>query len=194
MRLISLLLVLASGLATANEPLAPFSAEFRIYVNKLPTPVKAELVLEVFDASAPADGSEIDKIASLVPEGTHHLLLKNKIDRGEDENWKSREGVRLSCKDNQGIDDLTEAIFEKLGGPSANWGADLVAINARHKRCLNRASEDIANARHRLESGESPEFAALDLRSALEAIGEVVGKTDVEEILGEIFSTFCIGK
>lgn len=155
---------------------------------------KAELVLEVFDASAPADDSEIDKIASLVPEGTHHLLLKNKIDRGEDETWKSREGVRLSCKENQGIDDLTEAIFEKLGGPSANWGADLVAINARHKRCLNRASEDLANARYRLASGESPEFAALDLRSALDAIGEVVGKTDVEEILGEIFSTFCIGK
>jgi hypothetical protein len=60
-RLISLLLVLASGLATANEPLAPFSAEFRIYVNKLPTPVKAELVLE------PAEGDDY-----------YHMLLKAK--------------------------------------------------------------------------------------------------------------------
>ena len=61
MRLISLLLVLASSLATANEPLAPFSAEFRIYVNKLPTPVKAELVLE------PAEGDDY-----------YHMLLKAK--------------------------------------------------------------------------------------------------------------------
>jgi len=40
----------------------------------------------------------------------------------------------------------------------------------------------------------SPEFVAMDLRAALEAVGDVIGKTDIEEILGEIFSSFCIGK
>ncbi|EUC70365.1 MAG: hypothetical protein AOY29_02310 [Alcanivorax borkumensis] len=61
MRLISVLLMLVSSLAIANEPLAPFSAEFRIYVNKLPTPVKAELVLE------PAEGDDY-----------YHMQLKAK--------------------------------------------------------------------------------------------------------------------
>ncbi|MCB1230258.1 MAG: tRNA uridine-5-carboxymethylaminomethyl(34) synthesis GTPase MnmE [Verrucomicrobiae bacterium] len=154
----------------------------------------AELVLEMVDVSESKSRSGSGEIAASIPAGTHHLRLLNKIDRGEHTDWRDVEGVRLSCLEETGMDSLTEAIFEKLGGPGANWGADLVAINARHKRCLNRASEDLGNARHRLASGESPEFVALDLRSALDAIGEVVGKTDVEEILGEIFSTFCIGK
>jgi tRNA modification GTPase len=45
-----------------------------------------------------------------------------------------------------------------------------------------------------LKAGESAEFVAIDLRDALGSVGEVIGKTDIEEILGEIFSTFCIGK
>ena len=45
-----------------------------------------------------------------------------------------------------------------------------------------------------LSAGESPEFAAVDLRIALDAIGEVAGKVETEELLGEIFGRFCIGK
>ena len=54
--------------------------------------------------------------------------------------------------------------------------------------------EELERALGILETGESPEFVAMDLRAALDSIGDVIGKTDVEEILGEIFSTFCIGK
>ena len=45
-----------------------------------------------------------------------------------------------------------------------------------------------------LDNSESPEFTALEIRSALDAIGEVVGKVDAEELLGVIFGSFCIGK
>jgi tRNA modification GTPase len=152
---------------------------------------RAELVLEVCDASTPRSN---DGMASLIPEGTHHLRLLNKIDLGEHQDWSGVEGVRLSCLTQEGMEALTDAVFSKLGGVGAQWGADLVAINARHLRCLSRASADLEAARQRLVEGESPEFSAFDLRSALNAIGEIIGKTDVEEILGEIFSRFCIGK
>lgn len=154
----------------------------------------AELVLEVVDVSAARSGSGSEEMATSIPPGTRHLRLFNKVDRDEHPDWNGEIGVRISCVERRGLDDLTDAILDLLGGPGANWGADLVAINARHQRCLARASEDLANARLRLVAGESPEFTALELRSALDAIGEVVGKTDVEEILGEIFATFCIGK
>ncbi|MCB1062008.1 MAG: tRNA uridine-5-carboxymethylaminomethyl(34) synthesis GTPase MnmE [Verrucomicrobiae bacterium] len=155
----------------------------------------AELVLEVVDASLPkAETAQFEGSLS-VPSGTHHLRLLNKIDRGEHTDWSGDEdGVRISCTEKQGLDALSDTILQTLAGPGANWGADLVAINARHKRCLSRAAEDLTIAGQRLTEGESPEFTALELRSALDAIGEVIGKTDVEEILGEIFSTFCIGK
>ncbi|MCB1088868.1 MAG: tRNA uridine-5-carboxymethylaminomethyl(34) synthesis GTPase MnmE, partial [Verrucomicrobiae bacterium] len=155
---------------------------------------QAELVLEVFDVSGPGPGVEGSSTTVKVPAGTHHLRLMNKSDRSEHPDWAEVPGVRISCATLEGIEALTQAILDQLAGPGANWGADLVAINARHKRCLARAATDLSAARERLASGDSPEFAALDLRSALDAIGEVVGKTDVEEILGEIFSRFCIGK
>ena len=77
-----------------------------------------------------------------------------------------------------------------------NLGRVLLALRrpgeaSEHYR---RAVEFLETSLERLKAGESPEFIALELRAALEAIGEIVGRTDVEEILGEIFSSFCIGK
>ena len=154
----------------------------------------SELVLEMVDASQPKPAALLAEIEGKIPPGVRHLLVLNKMDRPMHPDWEGAEGVSVSCTDSIGIEDLTDAIFESIGGPGANWGTDLVAINSRHKRCLVRARNDLAAARERLVSGESPEFTALELRSALDAIGEVIGKTDVEEILGEIFSSFCIGK
>ncbi len=70
----------------------------------------------------------------------------------------------------------------------------LAAINARHQSCLIRARKALAQAEEDLAAGRDPELVALPLREALQAVGEVVGLADTEEILGEIFSTFCIGK
>ena len=69
-----------------------------------------------------------------------------------------------------------------------------VAINARHRACLRRAEAGLERALGALGAGESPEFTSLEVREALAAIGEVVGRVDSEELLGEIFSSFCIGK
>ena len=69
-----------------------------------------------------------------------------------------------------------------------------MAINARHQACLAKALEYSNAAQRALDDGLSPEFVAEELRGALDAVGEVVGKADGEEILGKIFSTFCIGK
>lgn len=159
----------------------------------------ADLAIEVIDASLP--GPDISnrsgvEIARHLPAGARHLRLLNKADLGlgAGRGGEADDGLPFSCRTGEGMESLTAAIFRELGGPGANWGADLVAINARHKRCLARAADDLERARESLAGGASPEFAALDLRAALDAVGEVVGKADVEEILGEIFGRFCIGK
>jgi tRNA modification GTPase len=69
-----------------------------------------------------------------------------------------------------------------------------VAINARHEAALERAQGFAAAARRLLLEGISPEFIAEELRGALGAIGDILGRTDQDEVLGKIFSTFCIGK
>lgn len=92
------------------------------------------------------------------------------------------------------MDALGEAIGEQLSLGAASWGQEAVAVNARHQDCLRRAEKALSVAREQLSAGESPEFAAVDLRIALDAIGEVAGKVETEELLGEIFGRFCIGK
>jgi hypothetical protein len=69
-----------------------------------------------------------------------------------------------------------------------------IAINTRHKSCFERVETHLIAAQTALQANADPEFIALDLREALQALGDVVGHTDIEQILDVIFSSFCIGK
>ena len=150
----------------------------------------AELVLEIVDASLAAEAQERVELHQT----GRHLLILNKVDLGEDSSWSGVDGVRLSCLDQVGLDELSASIYATVGATTAGSSGSLIAINARHQSCLSDAERYLRAARESLAAGQLPEFVALELRSGLEAIGQVIGKTDVEEILGEIFSSFCIGK
>jgi tRNA modification GTPase len=152
----------------------------------------ADLVLEVVDGSQPRS----EGAAPVVLEGSaaRHLRIINKCDLGEHPSWHGIEGIRLSCRNEEGIDALSDAIFERLTGGEIGWGANLVAINARHRACLARAAGFLEKAIANLREGQSPEFLAADLRVALDAVGEIVGKVDTEDLLDVIFGAFCIGK
>jgi tRNA modification GTPase len=69
-----------------------------------------------------------------------------------------------------------------------------VMINARHQEALRRAREALAAAGASLATGATLELVALDLRSAVNAVGEVTGQTTTEDLLDRIFGEFCIGK
>jgi len=81
-----------------------------------------------------------------------------------------------------------------LGVDPAWEDCHAVAINARHQECLKRGKKALLAARESLELGVGAEFSALDLRDSLDAIGEVAGRVDTEEIFDAIFGSFCIGK
>jgi tRNA modification GTPase len=69
-----------------------------------------------------------------------------------------------------------------------------VAINARHEEALLRARDAGRRSWRALEGNETLELAAMELRMAVNAVGEVVGKTTTEDLLDVIFGQFCIGK
>lgn len=152
---------------------------------------EADLVLEVVDTSR----EKGTLLSSRNRENRHHLLVLNKSDLGTHPDWNQEgKGVAISCREGTGMDALGEAIGDQLSLGAASWGQEAVAVNARHQDCLRRAEKALSAAREQLSAGESPEFAAVDLRIALDAIGEVAGKVETEELLGEIFGRFCIGK
>jgi len=161
---------------------------------------RADLVLHVVDASQPGGTGSCTSLTGSVGEKSDArervppVVVLNKTDLGEHPSWRGVEGVRISCLKGAGVEALAEAIEARVrGGAQAHRDWSL-AINARHADCLRRANGFADAARGALTSGLSPEFVAEELRGALDAVGEIVGKADSEEILGKIFSTFCIGK
>lgn len=149
---------------------------------------RADLVLEVKDLSSSPEGEPVK-----VPDKMRRLVILNKCDR-EVGYWVGVDGVRISCETGEGFGELEEAIAGILALDEAHWGDHSVAVNARHQACLKRALGSLERAIVSLEAGEAPELTALVLRESLTAVGDIAGVVDTEEILGEIFGNFCIGK
>lgn len=151
---------------------------------------RADLVLEVVDASAAPASVE----RANIPASVASILVLNKTDLGAHAGWEAQKGIRISALRDEGTERLLEEIvLRATNGQTAqqDWS---VAINVRHQDCLQRALTSTVAARKAFADGLSAEFIAEELRAALVAIGDVVGRVDTEDLLGVIFSQFCIGK
>lgn len=150
----------------------------------------ADLLLEITDASQPRPTEAI-----LPASDAKRLQVLNKTDLGEHSSWAGVEAVRLSCTSGEGFDLLSNAIRDALHFSEADWGEHAVAINARHQASLQLARTALLAALELLDDlSNDTELAAIDLREALDALGEIPGRVDTEDLLGVIFSSFCIGK
>lgn len=98
----------------------------------------------------------------------------------------------ISAKYGDGIPSLKEAIYALV--MKQDHQSTMMITNIRHKMALERAVALLSQAKDSIIGGLSPEFPALDLREALDTLGEIIGETVNEDILDRIFSTFCIGK
>ncbi|WP_095587810.1 tRNA uridine-5-carboxymethylaminomethyl(34) synthesis GTPase MnmE [Actibacterium ureilyticum] len=102
------------------------------------------------------------------------------------------EGISISAKTGAGISELVTRISDVLAQRSAGAG---VATRERHRLAIERALTSLDSARNQVLAGaEYAELAAEELRTAIRALDALVGRVDVENILDEIFSSFCIGK
>ena len=150
---------------------------------------QADLVLAVEDASVVALSA-----ATSTPESgstpSQSLRIRNKIDLTGESPGRSRDIVCISAKNGDGVDALRAAIAE-VAGVSPGEGAYLA--RKRHLVALQAASERCADAHARLEEGYG-DLAAEELRQVQNHLGEIVGITTVDDLLGEIFASFCIGK
>lgn len=150
---------------------------------------RADLLVVVADASLPPD----EAMPTGLPEVERKLVVLNKCDLDEASGWGD-DCVRISCVEGLGFDALRQRIRELADLGEADWGEHSVAVNARHRACLERCAESLRRAIPQFSAGEEAEMIALDLREALDHLGEVAGRVDTEDILGSIFSQFCIGK
>jgi tRNA modification GTPase len=122
--------------------------------------------------------------------------LPQKISIGEVKNrFLDDPIVSISALKGKGIDDLKRTIYTSLIQRDVRTSPeDLIVANIRHKNALVQIRDNLSNAINGMGEGMAFEFIAFEIRSALEALGELVGETTSEEILNRIFNQFCIGK
>lgn len=149
----------------------------------------ALLVVDVTQGVAEADRAILAKL----PEKVKHIFVFNKIDiPGESPSTRELEGrveIRVSARSGAGLDLLRINILQAIGWRPAEE-AQFVA-RERHLRALRQADEALVRA---AGQAQAIELFAEELRLAQQALGEITGQISADDLLGEIFSRFCIGK
>jgi tRNA modification GTPase len=156
---------------------------------------KAELILHVFDAAEPLTPADENYLREF--DGKKCILIRNKVDlpiRLELPANKKPPAVDVSCITGQGLDALKDAIKGVIWSGEIKSEMLQVMINSRHQDALKRARTATSQAAEGLHADRTLELVAMDLHIAVNAVGEVVGKTTTEDLLDSIFSQFCIGK
>ena len=120
--------------------------------------------------------------------------LPNSSPESVEKYFEEFKSVRISCLKNDGIEELKTAIVKFVENKDIRAASDDILVSARHAQSLEEARQALLSAIEQTKNNAPAELAASDLHQALESLGEIVGKTDNEAILGRIFSKFCIGK
>ena len=153
----------------------------------------AHMVLFVVDISRPLEEEDL-RIYQLVKD-LEHIVVANKRDLPEEPSVLAYfpQAVKVSAIQGSGIEELKKLILERLGLSLRD--AVQVYISVRHEYLLKKSAKVIKSLINKLETDDLfPEIIMLDLREAVSYLEEVIGAVGTEEVLGSIFSRFCIGK
>lgn len=104
---------------------------------------------------------------------------------------KAQDVLPCCCRTGEGVKAVLQTALQAAG---AQHSEQSLITNARHAACLQRAKRGLANALQAYRAGIPADIAAEDAREALQALGEITGATVSEQVIDEIFATFCVGK
>ncbi len=124
---------------------------------------------------------------------SNNILVGNKLDESKNTELPYNH-IAISCKTKKALPDLKKEILLRIDATMPDLTSGLIVTSARHKQKLHGALSKLKEALKKLQTNETPELTAFDLRLAINEIDEITGKVYNEDILGKIFSKFCIGK
>ena len=161
----------------------------------------ADAVLVLLDGSAELTADDRELLAKMISKPMLPVLNKSDLPQRLDEKSLRRllpEGtppaIRISAKYGDGLDRLTAALRDLVLATPAEESPEAMIVHLHHKTALEKAAAGLARAREGLLAALPPELVALEVREALNALGEITGKTTSEEVLDRIFANFCVGK
>ncbi len=142
------------------------------------------------------DDGVLRQLQDGLPQGLPVSIIRNKCDlSGNPAGWQAGSDIqvlRISAKSGAGLDALRAHLKQSMGYETTDGGAFLA--RRRHLDALRRAADALQEGRAQLVEQRAGELLAEELRAAQQALGEITGEVSSEDLLGEIFSSFCIGK
>ena len=165
---------------------------------------QASLILLLIDAREDAE----DKIAKLLSDledeigeefqNKEILILINKIDLLPESRLSTLDSghkvIHISALKEEGLEELLEEL-KKIGEEKSNLANQAIVSNARHQQALIQAAEALHRVEEGIANNTTGDFLAMDIRQSQFFLGEIIGSIEVDrDILGHIFSSFCIGK
>jgi len=157
---------------------------------------RADLALLVIDGSQPLTDADRDIAALVGPKPA--LVVVNKSDLPQvalpPDLLPAASRLSVSALTGEGIEALEEAVVELVLGGAVTAAETPLVSNPRHQALLKRALDHVRAAEGGHLGGLSPDLVAIDVREAVDTLGEITGETASEDLLEAIFSNFCIGK
>jgi len=156
----------------------------------------ADLLLVVVDGTVPLTSD--DRELLLAVRDRKHIVLLNKADLAEtvekDPALTDHPVYVISAKTGMGVEGVKSALRDQLLSGGFEAGETVMVTNARHRYALHRANASLGQALESVRDGMAGELVSIDVRAAADALGEITGAITTDEILGRIFSEFCVGK
>ncbi len=161
---------------------------------------KSAIIIYLFDAHEISSGDlkmELGLLTEYIG-NSQVIIVANKIDTEnstdlQDEFSDFPDMILISAKEHRNIHALKQRLIQLFDARTVN-SSDIIVTNARHANALKNAGLALSKIMNGIDSGIAGDLLALDIRYALEELGNITGEVTNEDLLENIFSKFCIGK
>lgn len=159
---------------------------------------KADFIIYVIDGSTPLEDSDFEIMELLKEKKAVVLLNKSDLDivttKEEVETHLKQTVISISAKENKGIVELEDKIKEMFFHGEVSFNDEVYITNIRQKNALQEAFHSLHLVVQSIEEDMPEDFYSIDLMSAYESLGKMIGESVEDDLVSEIFSKFCMGK
>ena len=151
---------------------------------------EADLVLVLLDNSRKLNDLDLEILEKT--KDKKRIIIMNKIDLNKENNYDA--DIYMSINDNKGIDMLEDKILEILNLNEFNTLDSNYLSNIRHINLLEKAKDSLLDAKEAIKNMIEVDMISIDIKNALDYIGEIVGESNTELVIDRLFQRFCLGK
>jgi len=151
---------------------------------------QSAIVVYLYDINS-TTAEEVEKDLATLNQNASIVVIANKADLSQTNVIEN--AILISALKKEGVEEVKTALYNTVVEEGFNLESTIIT-NARHYESLIRTNEDLQKVIDGIDSGLSGDFVAMDIRQALHHLGTITGEISTDELLGNIFANFCIGK